>query len=171
MATGKGGGSRLFGGMNLKDIASQVKERGDGSPLEKSPAQPTLAAAELALKGRSMPALERENILSVDPRRCRPWKFHNRTEAWYTRERCQDLIDSIVKDGQLDPALARKVTDDPNYDFMNDETSQAGITCTACHAITQQVSMASLRNGSPVACSPDEKPPVLRMSKRRILAQ
>lgn len=117
MATGKGGGSRLFGGMNLKDIASQVKERGEGSPLEKSSAQPTLAAAELALKGRSMPALERENILSVDPRRCRPWKFHNRTEAWYTRERCQDLIDSIVKDGQLEPALARKVVGDPNYDF------------------------------------------------------
>lgn len=117
MATGKGGGSRLFGGMNLKDIASQVKERGEGSPLEKSSAQPTLAAAELALKGRSMPALERENILSVDPKRCRPWKFHNRTEAWYTRERCQDLIDSIVKDGQLEPALARKVVGDPNYDF------------------------------------------------------
>lgn len=117
MATGKGGGSRLFGGMNLKDIASQVKERGEGSPLERSAAQPTLAAAELALKGRSMPALERENILSVDPRRCRPWRFHNRTEAWYTRERCQDLIDSIVKDGQLEPALARKVTGDPNVDF------------------------------------------------------
>jgi len=118
MATGKGsGGSRLFGGMNLKDIASQVRDRGEGSPLEKSPAQPTLAAAELALKGRSLPALERENILSVDPRRCRPWKFHNRTGAWYTRERCQDLIDSIVKDGQLEPALARKVVGDPEHDF------------------------------------------------------
>jgi ParB family chromosome partitioning protein len=116
MATGKGG-SRLFGGVNLKDVATQVRERGEGSPLEKSPAQPTLAAAELALQGRSMPALERENILSVDPRRCRPWRFHNRTEAWYTRERCQDLIDSIVKDGQLEPALARKVVGDPGYDF------------------------------------------------------
>jgi ParB family chromosome partitioning protein len=116
MATGKGG-SRLFGGLNLKDVASQVKERGEGSPLERSPAQPTLPAAELALKGRSMPALERENILSVDPKRCRPWKFHNRTDAWYTRERCQDLIDSIAKDGQLEPALARKVAGDPNFDF------------------------------------------------------
>lgn len=26
--------------------------------------------------------------------------------------------------------------DDPNYDLVNDPTSQAGITCTACHAIT-----------------------------------
>jgi len=117
MATSKGGGSRLFGGVNLKDIASQVKERAEASPLERSAAQPTLAAAELALKGRSMPALERENILSVDPRRCRPWKFHNRTDAWYTRERCQDLIDSIVRDGQLEPALARRIEGNAEFDF------------------------------------------------------
>ena len=116
MGTAKGG-SRLFGGLNLKDVASQVKERGEGSPLERSPAQPTLAAAELALKGRSMPSLERENIHAVDPRRCRPWKFHNRTDAWYTRERCQDLIDSIAKDGQLEPALARRLEGDKDYDF------------------------------------------------------
>jgi ParB family chromosome partitioning protein len=117
MATGKGGGSRLFGGVNLKDVATQVRERGEGSPLEKSSAQPTLAAAELALKGRSMPSLERENIHAVDPKRCRPWKFHNRTDAWYTRERCQDLIDSIAKDGQLEPALARRLEGEKDYDF------------------------------------------------------
>lgn len=116
MATGKGG-SRLFGGLNLKDVASQVKERGEGSPLERSPAQPTMPAAELALSGRAMPVLERENILSVDPRRCRPWRFHNRTAAWYTRDRCQDLIESIVKDGQLEPALARRVVGEADYDF------------------------------------------------------
>ncbi len=117
MATGKGGGSRLFGGVNLKDVATKVREEGHGSPLEKSSAQPTLAAAELALRGRSMPSLERENIHSVDPRRCRPWKFHNRTDAWYTRERCQDLIDSIAKDGQLEPALARRLEGEKDYDF------------------------------------------------------
>jgi len=118
MATGKsGGGSRLFGGVNLKDVATQVRERGEGSPLERSAAQPTLAAAELALRGRSMPSLERENIHAVDPKRCRPWKFHNRTDAWYTRERCQDLIDSIAKDGQLEPALARRLDGEKDYDF------------------------------------------------------
>jgi ParB family chromosome partitioning protein len=117
MATSKGGGSRLFGGVNLKDVATQVRERGEGSPLERSSAQPTLAAAELALKGRAMPSLERENIHAVDPKRCRPWKFHNRTDAWYTRERCQDLIDSIAKDGQLEPALARRLDGEKDYDF------------------------------------------------------
>ena len=118
MATGKGGGgSRLFGGLNLKDVATQVRDRGEGSPLERSSAQPTLAAAELALNGRAMPSLERENVHAVDPKRCRPWKFHNRTDAWYTRERCQDLIDSIAKDGQLEPALARRLDGDKDYDF------------------------------------------------------
>ncbi len=118
MATGKsGGGSRLFGGRSLKDVATEVRDRGEGSPLERSPAQPTLAAAELALKGRAMPSLERENIHAVDPKRCRPWKFHNRTDAWYTRERCQDLIDSIAKDGQLEPALARRLEGEKDYDF------------------------------------------------------
>jgi ParB family transcriptional regulator, chromosome partitioning protein len=110
-------GSKLFGGLSLKDVATQVRDRGEGSPLERSPAQPTLAAAEMALSGRSMPAMEREVILAVDPKRCRPWKFHNRTDAWYTRARCQDLIDSIAKDGQLEPALARRLEGEKDYDF------------------------------------------------------
>ena len=113
MAKGKG----LFGGVNLKDVAAQVRDRGEASPLERSPAQPTLAAAEMALSGRSMPAMEREVILAVDPKRCRPWKFHNRTEAWYTRERCQDLIDSIARDGQLEPALVRRIQGEKDYEF------------------------------------------------------
>jgi ParB family chromosome partitioning protein len=60
---------------------------------------------------------ERTSILSVDPKRCRPWKYHNRTHAWYSKQRCQDLIDSVVKDGQLEPALARKVVGDPDFDY------------------------------------------------------
>ncbi len=111
------GKSKLFGGLNLSEIAGQAREQGAASPLLNSPVQPMLAAAELALKGRTMPALERENILSVDPRRCRPWKYHNRTDAWYTKQRCQDLIESLTKDGQLEPALARKISGDPDHDY------------------------------------------------------
>jgi ParB family chromosome partitioning protein len=109
--------SKLFGGMNLSDVAKQIKEKGDPSPYENSPTRPRVPAAELALTGRTSPLAERANILSVDPARCRPWKYHNRSNAWYTKDRCQDLIDSIVKDGQLEPALARKLSNDPNFDF------------------------------------------------------
>jgi ParB/RepB/Spo0J family partition protein len=109
--------SKLFGGLNLSDVAKQVKERAEPSPYQSSAAQPRLAAAELALTGRSTPTFERENILSVDPKRCRPWKYHNRGPSWYTKERCQDLIDSMVKDGQLEPALGRKLVGDVDFDF------------------------------------------------------
>ena len=109
--------SKLFGGVNLSDVAKQIKEKAEPSPYETSPTRPRVPAAELALTGRTSPMVERANILSVDPRRCRPWKYHNRSNAWYTKERCQDLIDSVVKDGQLEPALGRKLVGDPNFDF------------------------------------------------------
>jgi ParB/RepB/Spo0J family partition protein len=110
--------SKLFGGANLSDIARSVKERGEPSPFDKpGSARPVVPAAELALTGRVAPELERENIFAVDPKRVRPWKYHNRTEAWYTRERCQDLIDSIAKDGQQEPAVARRLKGDPSFDY------------------------------------------------------
>src|ERR1700722_846320 len=109
--------SKLFGGMNLSDVARQIKEKGDPSPYESSPTRPKVPAAELALTGRTVPMAERTNVLSVAPKRCRPWKFHHRSNAWYTKDRCQDLIDSVVKDGQLEPALARKLNADADFDY------------------------------------------------------
>jgi ParB family transcriptional regulator, chromosome partitioning protein len=110
------GNSRLFGGMNLGDIAQQSKDKGPVAPSETA-VRPVVPAAELALTGRVAPPLERENIFSVDPKRCRPWRFHDRTSAWYTRERCADLIESIPKDGQQAPAVARRLTGDANFDY------------------------------------------------------
>lgn len=110
--------SKIFGGANLSDIARSVKERADPSPFDKpTAARPVMATAEMALTGRLVPALERENIFSVEPKRCRPWKYHNRTSSWYTRERCQDLIESIAKDGQQEPVVARRLAGDAQYDY------------------------------------------------------
>jgi ParB family transcriptional regulator, chromosome partitioning protein len=110
--------SKIFGGVNLSDVARSVKERAEPSPFDKpSSAKPVLAAAEMALTGRTVPALERENIFSVDPKRVRPWRYHNRTEAWYTRERCHDLIESVARDGQQEPAVARRLSGDASYDY------------------------------------------------------
>ena len=112
--------SKIFGGANLSEIARSARQREDpsaGRTDRTQPGRPVLAAAELALTGRVVPPLERENIFSVDARRCRAWAHHNRTAAWYTRDRCQDLIESIAKDGQQEPAVARKLAGDPNFDY------------------------------------------------------
>ena len=115
--------SKIFGGANLSEIARAARER----PTEAAqpaapdraatPGRPVLAAAELALTGRVVPPLERENIFFVDPKRCRAWAHHNRTAAWYTRDRCHDLIESIAKDGQQEPVVARKLSGDPHFDY------------------------------------------------------
>jgi ParB family chromosome partitioning protein len=109
--------SKIFGGVNLSEIARSPRGVDAPNGERPSPGRPILAAAELALTGRVVPPLERENIFSVDPKRCRAWKYHNRTAAWYTRDRCQDLVESIAKDGQQEPAVARKLVSDPNFDY------------------------------------------------------
>ena len=113
--------SRIFGGANLSDIARAGRERAANpatSEADKAtPGRPVLAAAELALTGRVAPPLERENVFLVDPKRCRAWAYHNRTSSWYTRDRCQDLIESIAKDGQQEPAVARKLTGESDFDY------------------------------------------------------
>jgi len=50
----------------------------------------------------------------VDPQDCKPWKFHNRDEAWMNPDKCKDLISSIRKNGQKFPVVARKLKDDPD---------------------------------------------------------
>lgn len=109
--------SRLFGGTNLRDIAAAASA-GTAPAVPAEPAvRPVVPAAELALTGRVAPQLERENVFQVDPRRCRAWKFHDRAADWYTAERCADLIQSLPKDGQQAPAVARKLTGDPDFDY------------------------------------------------------
>lgn len=55
--------------------------------------------------------------IEIDPKRCRPWQYHNRDMAWLTSERCADLISSIKKHGQHQPALVRPLLDDPQYEY------------------------------------------------------
>ena len=74
---------RLFGGAKLGDIAKTVRDRADATPVtaERPTSQAVLPTAELALQGRTSPGLIRETILSVDPKRCRGWRLHNRTDS------------------------------------------------------------------------------------------
>lgn len=61
--------------------------------------------------------LNRTNEL-VDPARCRMWAGHNREYSALSESRCQDLIDSMKAQGKQEvAAIARRVRDDPDYDF------------------------------------------------------
>src|SRR6218665_1060381 len=54
----------------------------------------------------------------VDPARCRMWAGHNREYALLDEERCADLIESIKAQGRQEiPAIVRRVSRDPEYDF------------------------------------------------------
>ena len=104
--------SKSFGGANLSDIARSVKERPEPSALRQAGAARVRCAGggAGARRGGRTPALERENIFLGGSEAGAALEVSQPTEAWYTRERCQDLIDSIAKDGQQEPALARKLT-------------------------------------------------------------
>lgn len=51
----------------------------------------------------------------ISPFRCRIWTQHSRPEEELTAEACQSLRESIAKHGQHQAALARPVTNDPDY--------------------------------------------------------
>jgi ParB family transcriptional regulator, chromosome partitioning protein len=58
-----------------------------------------------------------EQVLSVDPFRCRLWHLHDRLEESLCERACRAEIDSISRLGQIVPALGRRVSDDPDHDY------------------------------------------------------
>lgn len=115
-----------FGGSSLAEIATraQLKATTPSSgppqpPPEPSPALSTgtVPIAEMALRPAKAIQGERITLVIADPKRCRPWKYHDRAPSWYTDENCKDLIDTMRVEGQRQPVLARRLTGDPNYDF------------------------------------------------------
>jgi len=57
------------------------------------------------------------SLVSVDPFRCRVWDLHDRLTEGITEESCRAEIDSFIQHGQLVPALARVLHDEPGYDY------------------------------------------------------
>ncbi len=59
-----------------------------------------------------------ETILLVDPEICRIWEFHDRDYAMLDRDRCNDLIESIIaQNEQQFPAIVRKIENDPVHKY------------------------------------------------------
>lgn len=76
-----------------------------------------------------------KTAIMVDPNECRPWQFHNRDMAWLTQNRCADLIASIKKHGQHQPALVRPLVQDAGVKY---EIIYGVRRWFACSVIPQQ---------------------------------
>jgi len=62
--------------------------------------------------------VKEKNLYLVDPGRCRMWARHNRRYDLLTEAACEDLLESLRSQGEQEfPAIVRRVSDDPNFDF------------------------------------------------------
>jgi ParB family chromosome partitioning protein len=57
-----------------------------------------------------------QQIVSLNPFRCRMWDVHDRSEEQITEQTCRHEISNIKKYGQLVPVLGRTLKGDPEYD-------------------------------------------------------
>lgn len=98
---------------------SRLKERNNSGNVEvKNREEDRFPATEIhTASGAGKETLKRIAAKEVDPKRCRPWSFHNRDLAWLNADKCSDLIDSITKNGQLEPGLVRAIEGDKDFDY------------------------------------------------------
>jgi ParB family chromosome partitioning protein len=96
-----------------------------GAPVTETP-RPAAAGEGVPRVGDRLSALARvtsgeyaeKTFRLVDPARCRMWARHNRAYALLSAESCQDLLESLRAQGEQEfPAIVRRVSDDPNYDW------------------------------------------------------
>lgn len=59
--------------------------------------------------------MKKLNYLELDPARCRPWKYHNRSHSWFSRDEQTSLNESLRRDGQQQLGLVRIVENDPDF--------------------------------------------------------
>lgn len=107
---------KRFGGLDLGQIAAA-----SGATAKAVDVQPTASRVpigDLVLHGAPVEQRDRANVpILVDPKRCRPWKFHDRHPSWYTVDKCQDLITALTHQEQQEPALGRRLEGDPDFDY------------------------------------------------------
>lgn len=101
----------------LGDLASSVEPSGEGQERG-----PRLGMGVLGGRSNRIAELASGSVVNnpqeyVDPARCRIWERHNRDYGALNRERCDDLIESILAQGKQEvPAIVRRVHE-PGHDF------------------------------------------------------
>lgn len=57
------------------------------------------------------------SLITVNPFRCRVWDLNNRIEEHVTEDSCRAEIASVQRDGQLVPAVGRRLKGNPDFDI------------------------------------------------------
>jgi len=53
-------------------------------------------------------------VLDINPKLCRPWKYADRFDEWFTPENCADIIETLPTKGQKFPGVVRPLENDPD---------------------------------------------------------
>jgi ParB family chromosome partitioning protein len=106
-------------GKNRSILAGLVS----GAPVTETPrpaeeAVPRVSERLSALARVTSGEYAEKTFRLVDPARCRMWARHNRAYSLLSVESCSDLLESLRAQGEQEfPAIVRRVSDDPNYDW------------------------------------------------------
>lgn len=116
--------------INVKSaLGSILKHMADGSNPATKPADGGDTAASNStddirdekrartLMAANVGRIETVTVREVDTKRVRLWAHHNRLYGLLNEEYCEDLITSFKAQGQSDPAIVRKLRDDPEFDY------------------------------------------------------
>lgn len=102
----------------VADLAAGIDLMADAAPRRGGLAANVLTGRSNRIAELASGAVVTRTHELVDPARCRMWTGHNREYALLNERRCEDLIESIKAQGRQEmPAIVRRMTSDPDYDF------------------------------------------------------
>lgn len=98
--------------------ASALSETPGGAPAPAPTIPPRVNDRMMGLARVTSGDYQEKVFKLVDPARCRMWERHNRKYDLLTPETCSELLEGLRAQGKQEfPAIVRRVTDDPNFDY------------------------------------------------------
>jgi ParB family chromosome partitioning protein len=100
-----------------KGFSSLIQNAPDNIETSSSEHQ-GFSSSENSILGKNKPVQKKEKLVHIaDPKRCKVWAVHDRAAVWFTEENCADLITSWRAIGQQKTVIARRIENDPQYDY------------------------------------------------------
>jgi ParB family chromosome partitioning protein len=119
MSSTAGKNRSILSGLIAPEALVTDTPKSASEPVAARPVPPERLTARLSGLSRVTSGDVKEKTLHlVDPARCRMWARHNRRYDLLNEAACADLLESLRSQGEQEfPAIVRRVTDDPDYDY------------------------------------------------------